>query len=181
MTIAFKSPTTELERQQAAHRARRARLFGKPQKDATEPKIEPVVAPEVAIIVTYRDENPKDAHVKDWLTWRANRASKCRNHIRARCEQLGLSFDKVTGATRVKTVVRARDMIMYEIKYEVDPTISWPRLGRLFHRDHSSAIYSVLRHRARLGDPHAIEAVRLKWATQNERHKRVKMERETQL
>ena len=69
--------------------------------------------------------------------------------------------------TRKSTI---RDMIVFEIKTDVKPGISYPELGRLFGKDHTSAILSYHRHAARLGDPESAARIERKRAESRRGH-----------
>lgn len=122
-----------------AYAARRARLMGKPAQQPTEPQQR-----ETAIVITYRDRNPKDAHVRAWEYWKAEMGSPCKAHIKRRCEEMGIPYATLIGPDRHRKFCKARQLLMWEIKTIVKPTVSWPELGRLFGgRDHTTAIHAV--------------------------------------
>lgn len=126
-----------------AYAARRARLFGKPTQERAEQPTEPQQR-ETAVVITYRDRNPKDAHVRAWEAWRAEMGSPCKAHIKRRCEEMGIPYATLIGPDRHRQFCKARQLLMWEIKTIIKPTVSWPELGRLFGgRDHTTAIHAV--------------------------------------
>jgi hypothetical protein len=136
----------DMERQYAA---RRARLMGKPVQEV---RPQPVEQPMPAIVLVYRDQNPKDAHVRAWEYWKAEMGSPCRAYIKRRCEEMGVAYEAVIGPSRIQKFVDARQLLMYEIKTIIKPEISYPELGRLFGgRDHTSSLYSVRKVEAMKG------------------------------
>lgn len=128
------SSAADMERQYAAGRARL--MNGRKPKPAVEPKEEPP-----ALIIHYRDQNPKDAHIR---AWEARHGSPCKNYIQRRCHELDVPYMAVIGPSRIQKFVDARQLLMYEIKTVVKPAISYPELGRLFGgRDHTTALHAV--------------------------------------
>lgn len=74
---------------------------------------------------------------------------RLKKYIRDRAEEMGLTYSEVISKSRIKTRVRARDLIIYEIKTTVKPGISFPELGRLFgNRDHTTALHSYCKIKA---------------------------------
>lgn len=127
----------DMERQYAA---RRARLMGKP---AQEVRPQPVEQLQPAIVLVYRDQNPKDAHVRAWEYWKAEMGSPCRAYIKRRCEEMGIPYAVIVGSSRRRQNTHARQTLMWEVKALFKPSISWPELGRLFgNRDHTTAIHA---------------------------------------
>ena len=106
---------------------------------------EPPPLPKPPIRIAYRDQNPKDAHVTAWRIWLCKTSgSQCRYYIKHRAIELGFTYDRVVGLDRKKPIVRARQMIMWELKTIVKPDISWMEIGRLFGgRDHTTAYHAV--------------------------------------
>lgn len=125
-----------------AYSARRARLMTPAHKPIPEaPKEEPKPA---EIVVLYRDQYPKDAHVRSWEAWKAGQGSPCKQYVKSRCEELEVPYEKVVGPCRSRRFVDVRQLIMWELKTIVKPTISYPELGRLFGgRDHTTCLWAV--------------------------------------
>lgn len=148
----------------------RARLFrpANAVKDTAPPPV-PRDFPTVHVTIRRRDIQ-HDAHVTNWKAWKAaHEAAKaalngtpCKAYIMARCEALGVSYADVVGKSRFKHVVEARQLLMYEIKTEVKPSVTWEELGRLFNRDHTVALHSLNKVRAALGDPVSIQRIERK-------------------
>lgn len=124
----------------SAYSERRARLMTPtPQPVQVHPKPK---RPEIVIV--YRDKNPKDAHVRSWEAWKAMQGSPCRNYIKRRCEELGVPYEGIVGSSRFRRHCYPRQLIMWELKTFVKPSISYPELGRLFGgRDHTTALHAV--------------------------------------
>src|SRR5512142_1117711 len=107
------------------------------------------VKPEVrrdaqSIVVLYRDENPKDAHIHAWAAWKFDQGMRCKAYMRRRCEELGITYEDLIGLRRYHPLVDHRQLIMWEIKTWVKPSITWPELGRLFGgRDHTTGLHAV--------------------------------------
>lgn len=96
------------------------------------------------IVIVYRDKSPKDAHVRSWEAWKAMQGSPCRNYIKRRCEELGVPYEGIVGSSRFRRYCYPRQLIMWELKTFVKPSISYPELGRLFGgRDHTTALHAV--------------------------------------
>ena len=60
----------------------------------------------------------------------------------------GISVDAILGYQRLVPIVRARHAAMYAIKKELN--LSLPRIGTIFHRDHTSVLHGIRRHAERL-------------------------------
>ncbi|QRY69189.1 hypothetical protein JVX98_13290 [Ensifer sp. PDNC004] len=159
----------DMERQYAA---RRARLMGKPAQEA---RPGPVERPEPAIVLVYRDQNPKDAHVRAWEYWKAEMGSPCRAYIKRRCDELGVAYEAVIGPSRIQKFVDARQLLMWEIKTIVKPSISWPELGRLFGgRDHTTAFHAVHKVEASQGERRGTDWLERKARSAKATHERRK-------
>jgi hypothetical protein len=154
------------------HRAQaiRAQLYrpANAVKDTAPPPV-PRDFPTVHVIIRRRDIQ-HDAHVTNWKAWKAAHeaaqaalnGTPCKSYIMARCEALGVSYDDVVGKSRARQVVEARQILMYEIKTKVKPSISFPDLGRLFNRDHTVALHSINKVMAALGDPVSLQRMERK-------------------
>lgn len=100
-----------------------------------------------------RIETQHDAHVKTWQLSLAEQANKCRYHILKRCADLGVSYKDIVGQSRVRAITDARQLLMYEIKTQVKPSISLPELGRLFGgRDHTTCLHAIVKHGYQKGE-----------------------------
>lgn len=137
---------TSAAEMQRAYAARRARLMTTPRR--IEP---PQVKPEPPI-VTYRDKEPKDAHIRAYEAWKAEQGSPCKWHIKRRCEEMGIPYAELIGSSRFRKFSHARQLLMWEIKTSVKPAITYPELGKLFNRDHSTAIHAVRKIGAEMGE-----------------------------
>lgn len=102
-----------------------------------------------------RKEVQHDAHVIDWQAKKEAydaievdaRKISCRDYIKRRCDELGLSHAEVTGPSRVRHIVDARQLLMFEIKTQVKPSISFQELGKLFGgRDHTTCLHACMKH-----------------------------------
>ncbi len=117
----------------------RKRLMG-PQERARPS--EPVKPP--AIIVVYRDKAPKDAHVRAYRQYLADQGNKPLAHLKSRCAELGITLKQIRNNSRVASLVRPRQLLMWEIKTQVAPEMSWPAIGRLFGgKNHATVIHAV--------------------------------------
>lgn len=86
-----------------------------------------------------------DAHVQAYQ-WQLTRASanRAQEYIRQRCIELGADYDKVTAKGRTsRDITGHRQVIMYELKTKFH--LSYPRIGREFGCDHSTALHAVAR------------------------------------
>lgn len=102
------------------------------------------IAPVKKLVVTYRDEFPKDAHVVAYRQHIARQQCKAIPYLSARCEEIGIPLREITSDIRTRGIVRPRQIIMWEIKRTVKPWISFPELGRLFGgRDHTTALHAI--------------------------------------
>ncbi|MBX5238649.1 helix-turn-helix domain-containing protein [Rhizobium sp. NLR22b] len=68
-----------------------------------------------------------------------------KDYMRRRCKELGITMKDLCGPRRAHPLVDHRQLIMWELKMIVKPEISYPELGRLFRRDHTTALWAVRR------------------------------------
>lgn len=150
------APISYEDRAKARAKEIRLRLMG-PQKRVNvfrrggeEPAEESAVqTPEpprekVIVFIGYDHFN---AHVSAWKTWQREQAdvmgSPLRCYIRQRAIEHGYTFAEIVGPSRNFKLVAVRHRIMWEVKTQVKPTITFPELGRLFGgRDHTSALFA---------------------------------------
>lgn len=133
---------TEQMRQHRAHMERRARLWGK----------KPVVVNTIAVVLKAveevkadpRDENEKDQHVKRWRRHKAQMAGHPYRYVVARSDELGYSIEDMQSDDRNRVLADVRHRIMCEVKI-LDPSITFPQLGKLFHRDYTTCLTAVKR------------------------------------
>lgn len=146
-----------------AHRARQARYAAAARNAANKAKPALVLlhSPKQDI---WLDRPQQDAHC---ISYRAAipdlakiGANRLKRYIAIRCHELGASYWGVMSGFRSVETVAFRDQLIWEIKTHVKPDISWPELGRLFGRDHSTAISAYRRAAAAHGDEEAAEYVR---------------------
>lgn len=101
-----------------------------------------------------------DSHVIAMRLWHARAISRCRDYVRRRCAELGISFkNDIMPDIRLRETVRIRDSLVYEIKTFIKPDAKWNDIGRIFNRDHSSIISMYNRGAMRAGDPVAAAKV----------------------
>lgn len=161
------------------HRAQaiRARLY-RPANAVKDTALPPVPRDVPVVHVTIRRRDVEhDAHVKNWKAWKAAHEAAqaalngmpCKSYIMARCEALGVSYDDVTGPSRERKITDIRQLLMYEIKTKVKPSISFPELGRLFGgRDHTTCLHACVKFgyqtgtSAKLSDERIAEIRRLR-------------------
>jgi hypothetical protein len=58
----------------------------------------------------------------------------------------GCSLDDILGASRKGSLVEARHECWYECRFNAHKTLSFPELGAVFNRDHSTIISGIRRH-----------------------------------
>lgn len=94
-----------------------------------------------------------DSHVFAYRRWQMAAANgPCTAHILTRCGEEGIPYEVVVGPCRKHKVTHLRQMLMWEIKTKVKPTISYPELSKLFGgRDHTTALHGVRAHAERIG------------------------------
>lgn len=96
------------------------------------------------IIVSYRDLSQKDAHVTAFRLYEAKRDCKAHAYLKARASELGFPVEDIIGKGRTRGIVRPRQVIVWEIKRNIKPWISFPELGRMFgFRDHTTMLHSI--------------------------------------
>lgn len=147
-------PVTTTAELLAGYAAVRRRLF-RPTQVA---KIAASPATETEPMGTVRRRLPPqklhfhDAHVKAYRRWQMVAANgPCTTHILKRCAEVGVPFDLVTGPTRNRKITHVRQMLMWELKNIIKPSIGYPELGRLFGgRDHTTALHAVRAHASRV-------------------------------
>lgn len=133
---------TEQMRQHRAHMERRARLWGK----------KPVVVNTIAVVLKAveevkadpRDDNDKDQHVKRWRRHKAQMEGHPYRYVAARSAELGYSIEDMKSESRNRVLTDVRHRIMCEVRI-LDPSISFPILGRLFNRDHTTCLTAIKR------------------------------------
>lgn len=98
-----------------------------------------------------RIEVQHDAHVIDWQAKKEaydaieveGRKIRCSDYIKQRAADFGFTYADVIGPSRVRHITDARQVIVFEIKMKVKPTISFPELGRIVGgRDHTTILHS---------------------------------------
>lgn len=62
----------------------------------------------------------------------------------------GLTFANLIARGRCRKVVRARQEAMWALRHQ-PKLYSYPAIGRLFKRDHSTIIHGVAKHAERMG------------------------------
>lgn len=92
-----------------------------------------------------------DAHVGLWQWHTATeKASRHTNYIKERCFELGADHKLIMGKSTVRSITGQRQLLMYEMKVKFG--LSYPAIGRMFNRDHSTVICAVRRISAILGE-----------------------------
>ena len=69
------------------------------------------------------------------------------------CTSRGVLLREVLGASRSRSVVRARHELWWRIRHLPDRCYSSPEIGRLFGRDHSTILAGIEAHAARTRPP----------------------------
>lgn len=163
------SPTAQ--RLAAEYKARQARFAAAARKVANRNRYEPVI---VETIVQAEEETPViqlivhvrnfDAHMDGYRNYKAEKDqyanTRLKRYILRRAYEQGLTYADMTGTSRRRHITAARDAIVYELRHDVKPDISYPDLARLFKKDHASMIASYRRGAMRAGDPVAAEEYR---------------------
>jgi len=138
---------TELARQHAEHKARANRLWNSaPKRSAPKPSVINLAAERP---LWQRAAITFDLHVMAWNWHLANRkTAKHLEFIRVRSIELGFGYADMVGSSREKHLVHARQRIMYELRDKFK--LSYPHIGRLMNKDHTSAIAAVRKHQLML-------------------------------
>lgn len=147
----------KLKQRYAGVRARLLSARPKPKLVTVEaPKASGVVVPvrPISHIVTYRPPEWKthphehDWHVIEWRITLFKNMDTPRNYLRRRCEELGISVERVCGPQRQRWLVDIRQQLIHEIWAKF--SLSTPQLGRLFGgRDHTTCLWAVRKIEAR--------------------------------
>jgi hypothetical protein len=137
--------------QRAAHAECRRRLMGVkvPATDAPPPA-EPVIV--VARIIERPKPTPMPlwkrgdieftAHIDAWHAEQRQQTSPVR-YLKRRAKELGFTYQDMVGPYRGRSVVAARQLLIWEIKQKF-PHVSFPQLGRMFGgRDHTTCLWAV--------------------------------------
>jgi len=129
----FKSGTEVLEHSRALY----ARLHARPAPVVA--RVAPVVEIErtAPIYDAPEPERPKEMHQPKW---KRILTKVCRKH--------GVSVKDVLSSSRFRNVTRARQEAVYHVIIETG--LTYPAVGRLFNRDHSTAIHCFNMHKKRL-------------------------------
>lgn len=157
---------TELQRQHHAHKERQRRIAEAAEKLESSKKpgprlifINPVSpksfysrlrAPLSHHLAGYEKPEWKrkaiifDAHVRRWREETGSSRLSLKDFVRRRSVELGSDYETVVGPNRSREAVRARQIIMWEIKKMRGEKISYPEIGRLFgSRDHTTVLHAV--------------------------------------
>lgn len=147
-------PFTSIAEYQREAKARARRLWA-PRK-AKQP--EPVERKAEVVFLTQRAPAWEwadvhfDAHVLDFHRWQFEQIAPVKAYVKRRAIELGFTFAHMVGPDRKRPAVRARQLIMWELKTIVKPSISYPELGRVFGgRDHTTCLHCVRRGAAMAG------------------------------
>lgn len=166
MNMHHSQPMTELQRQHLAHKERQRRIEDAAAKlaDSKKPKprlvfITPVApksfnsrlrAPLQRHLSGYDKPEWKrkailfDAHVRRWREEAGLTRHSLKDFVRRRSVELGSDYETIVGPNRSRDAVRARQIIMWEIKQMRGERISYPEIGRLFgSRDHTTVLHAV--------------------------------------
>jgi len=84
------------------------------------------------------------------LRVRVSPASETRAIIQAVADDCGVSVADIMSDNRAYWVSHPRHEAMYEV-FVQRPKLSYPEIGRLFCRDHTSVLHGVRAHCARIG------------------------------
>lgn len=141
-----------------AHKARQARYAAaarKVKQTPMEPARRPIVArmPK-AVPMWLLMPIQFDAHV---VAYRLSQivsvqlaGSPIKQYIYKRCQEMGMDMAKVLGNSRKRPLVEARQLLIWEVKTKVKPSITLPELGRVFGgRDHTTCLHALRRVEAK--------------------------------
>lgn len=111
---------------------RRRRLMGKPVKEIVRPQPAPVVGVQ------------QDHHVRAWEKWKLSMPiGRLSRYVFTRCIELGANFNDVIGPTRHSELIPVRHLLMWELRYKLAPQPTFPEIGLVFKRDHTSVLHAV--------------------------------------
>lgn len=89
---------------------------------------------------------------------RLSRSEETRALIRSIAEKHGVTFADILSENRSRAYMRPRCEAMRAVR-ELRPQMSYPQMARIFHRDHTTVLFHVLRqcacdrHNAVEGEP----------------------------
>jgi DnaA-like protein len=132
------------QQQRDRARALKAKFYPTTQKAVQRPVME---VPAFLHLVPSWKREPTwfDAHMIAWRKDLDERLNPVKAYISRRAPQLGFTVsDIMKGGGRASKVSHARFLIMWEVKNYVNPSMSFPELGRAFGGfDHTSCLYAV--------------------------------------
>lgn len=139
-----------LAEMQAAHKARQARFQTAARvqsKVLAKLEQEPKAIPLRIKPIWMFGHTSFDHHVLTFQSFFEQRrragGHRIKQYILTRATELGSSYAEVLSHSRKRRLVAIRDQIIWEIKTQVKPEISFPELGRLMGgRDHTSILHS---------------------------------------
>ena len=138
----------------ARARAIRAKFFP-PIKPVNwlKAKPAPVDVPPATRVIMRAPGADYDEHVLEWRLWRAQSTTMPFHRIIKKLARAhGLSVDDITGPSRMKHIIPARQEAMYRAAVELG--MSYNQIGMsLGGRDHSTIIHGVKAHAKRNGLP----------------------------
>lgn len=73
-------------------------------------------------------------------------------HVSDLARQHGATVDEVLAQDKTPRVSHARQAIWYALRHHPERRYSYPDIGRLFGRDHSTVLAGVRAHERRLAD-----------------------------
>jgi chromosomal replication initiation ATPase DnaA len=85
--------------------------------------------------------DPQNIEAAQW-NGALTKRERIRRVIGRIAQEHGSTLDEVLSHSRVKHVVRARHLAMRAI-IEANPELSFPHIGRLFNRDHSTVMSAI--------------------------------------
>lgn len=80
----------------------------------------------------------------------------CKDVAREVALKHNVRLEDMLGPTRSKSLVRARHEAFFRCRYEITRNgipVSYPEIGRLFHRDHTTVLYGIRTYAASTGAP----------------------------
>ncbi|MXN46073.1 hypothetical protein GR138_12820 [Shinella kummerowiae] len=127
---------------------RRRRLMGNPVRQVVRARPQAAEVPSLDV--------QHDEHVKAWQRWKlVLPVGRCSRHVYTRCIELGANYNDVIGPTRRRDIVPVRHLLMWELRHMLSPQPSYPEIGVVFKRHHTSIFYAVTELDQKRGEPHA--------------------------
>lgn len=76
--------------------------------------------------------------------------------VRAIARQYGCTVEAIVGDRRHKSITHARQAAWYAVYHHGDRSFSYPEIGRMFNRDHTTVMSGCARHAERIAEGSAV-------------------------